>query len=241
MTSGFASEIKFLVDPVTGERIREWARTRLEPDPYGEGPSADQYRTSSLYFDTPEFDVFQRRGSYGRSKLRTRRYDGETSIFLERKLRRGTRLNKRRTCVGLDELTRLDGALDPAWAGAWFARRMTVRRLRPVCQITYDRTARVATTETGRIRLTLDEHIRAAPRDTLSFGDDTGVLVAPEGVVLELKYPSVMPALFKQLVEEFRLAPSRVSKYRFAALALGLGPDEPATTATGGSRSATYA
>ena len=90
-TRGLASEIKFLVDPGTGSRIRDWARARLQPDPYGEGPFGDEYRTTSLYFDTPEFDVFRRRGSYGRSKYRIRRYDGEAGAFLERSAGRSCR------------------------------------------------------------------------------------------------------------------------------------------------------
>jgi hypothetical protein len=79
----------------------------------------------------------------------------------------------------------------------------------------------VAVHDTGRIRLTLDEAIRAAPRQALSFAEPAGTPVAPAHVVLELKFHAAMPALFKQLVEEFRLRPQRVSKYRLAAEALG--------------------
>jgi hypothetical protein len=215
----FASEIKFLVDPATGARIRDWARAHLERDPYGLGPDGDQYLTSTLYFDTSTFDVCRRTGSYGRAKYRVRRYDGEAEVFVERKLRREALLCKRRTLVPLDELARI---ADPAgWAGAWFARRIAVRQLAPVCQISYQRTARVAAHDTGRIRLTLDESIRAVPRQALSFAAPTGTPLAPASVVLELKYHVAMPALFKQLVEEFRLQPRRVSKYRLAAEALG--------------------
>ena len=87
---GFTSEIKFVVDAATGGRIREWARARLAPDPHGAGSFADEYRVSSLYFDTAARDVFHRRGSYGRSKYRIRRYHDEPSVFLERKLRTGS-------------------------------------------------------------------------------------------------------------------------------------------------------
>jgi hypothetical protein len=232
---GRAFEIKFLVDPDAGARIRDWARARLDPDRHGEGPFADAYRTSSLYFETPDFDVYHRRGSFGRSKYRVRRYDGEQNVFVERKLRRDARLSKRRTLVALADLPRVTGP-DDRWDGRWFARRLALRQLHPVCVISYDRTAREALRDTGRIRLTLDENIRAAGRTTLAFDGDGGKPIV-EQVILELKYHVAMPAIFKQLVEEFRLTPCRASKYRFAAEGLGLLPtmgtnDTAASTGT---------
>lgn len=234
---GFASEIKFLVDLVTARRIRDWARARLAPDPYGEGPFGDEYRTTSLYFDTDALDVFHRRGSYGRSKYRIRRYDGESVAFLERKLRRATRLTKRRTVVPIEDFVRLAGACDPIagdldgeWPGSWFERRLIVRRLRPVCQISYQRLARVSMRDTGPIRLTLDEDVRTVTTEQIGFADAQGLPVLPHKMVLELKYRTALPAVFKQLVEEFTLTPQRVSKYRFAVDARGLAPEEAAAT-----------
>ena len=80
--SGYTAEIKFLVNEATGIQIREWARGRLSPDPHGTGPHADEYRVSTLYLDTAARDVFHRRGSYGRSKYRVRRYGEEPRVFL---------------------------------------------------------------------------------------------------------------------------------------------------------------
>src|SRR5687768_11536169 len=185
---GFASEIKFLVDPVTGSRIRDWARARLEPDPFGEGPFGDEYRTTSLYFDTAQFDVFRRRRSYGRCKYRIRRYDGEAVAFLERKLRRATRMTKRRSAVPIEDLKRLDGGLGSAWPGTWFEQRLFVRSLHPVCQISYRRLARVSMRDAGPIRLTLDENLRAHATSQVIFGDDEGLAALPQQMVLELKY-----------------------------------------------------
>ena len=110
-----ASEIKFVVDADTGERIRSWARSFLEPDPHGAGAFGDEYRTSTLYFDTAEGDVFHQRGSFGRAKYRIRRYGRSDVIFLERKLRQPGLLVKRRTEAPLDFL---DGRDVRANAGA---------------------------------------------------------------------------------------------------------------------------
>ena len=109
-TRAHAFEIKFVVDAQMGERIRAWARTFLDADPHGTGPFGDEYRTSTLYFDTAEGHVFHRWGSYGRAKYRIRRYEDSETVFLERKLRRPGMLVKRRTQVALHELERWDVA-----------------------------------------------------------------------------------------------------------------------------------
>ena len=85
-----------------------WARTRLAPDPYAGGESGDEYLTTTLYFDTDDFKVYQRRGSYRRSKYRIRRYGSSDVAFLERKLRTSMLLSKRRTSIPLADLARID-------------------------------------------------------------------------------------------------------------------------------------
>src|SRR5918993_1510203 len=107
---GFTSELKFVVDAVVGQAIREWARERLAADPHGAGAWSDQYRVSSVYFDTDRRDVFHRRGSFGRSKYRIRRYEDDPTVFLERKLRTGSLLAKRRTSIDLARLPLINGA-----------------------------------------------------------------------------------------------------------------------------------
>jgi hypothetical protein len=143
--------------------------------------------------------------------------------YLERKLKTRGLLTKRRSLVKLDELERLSD-VDPVrdWAGYWFHRRLLARGLGPVCQISYARTARVAMTHNGPIRLTLDDNLRAVPADRLSFCDQTGEIILEHRIVLELKFRYEMPVLFKNLVEEFALNPQPFSKYRLAAAALGL-------------------
>ena len=230
-TRPLASEIKFVVDAATGLRIREWARARMDRDPFGVGPNGDEYRTTTLYFDTPQFHVFHRRGSYRRSKYRIRRYDGADVAYLERKLRNARILTKRRGSVPLTELSRLAHTLDGAWDGRWFHRRLQLRGLAPVCQISYTRMARVAARETGPIRLTVDQDIRTLVRRDVHFTTDGGRPTLQRRMVVELKFRAVMPAVFKQLVEEFRLTAHTVSKYRLAVVALNLAREETAANA----------
>ncbi len=183
--------------------------------------------------DTDQFDVFHRKGSFGRSKYRVRRYGEGEFTFLERKLKTSGLLTKRRSIVKLDELERLsDAEPERSWAGYWFHRRLLARSLEARCQISYHRTARVAMSRHGPIRLTLDENLRALPAAGLWFNEKNGARLLENQNILELKFRCEMPVLFKYLVEEFALSPQPVSKYRLAATALGLvttasSPDNP--------------
>jgi hypothetical protein len=232
-TKDRASEIKFLVDPDTAGNIRSWARQMLRADPHGSGYFGDEYRTTSLYFDTKDFAVFRQRGSYGRSKYRIRRYDEGDSAFLERKMRTRRVLSKRRTPVHCQDLSRLaDSHEDRKWAGAWFQERLRIRRFSPTIQISYRRTARISETELGTIRLTVDEDLRALPAAGLLFRPACGDHVNRNLAIVEFKFRVAMPSIFKRLVEQFAIEPQRVSKYRMAASALGIVPPFPCNTPT---------
>ena len=132
-TRDFARETKFLVKSSAVDDLRAWARARLGRDPYGAGEHGDGYATTSLYFDTPAFDVYRRNLSHARGKFRIRRYGRLDFIFLERKMRTERLLAKRRTTVALEGLQRIaEPEADPTWPGFWFHRRVLFRGLRPV-------------------------------------------------------------------------------------------------------------
>ncbi len=221
-TRPFASEVKFIIDQPTAVAIRDWVRAHLEADPHGAGPFNDEYRTTSLYFDTDKGDVFHQRRSFGRSKYRVRRYGALPYVFLERKLRKPGILVKRRTTVDIEDLSRLaDIAADSEWPGEWFHRRVVLRQIHPVCQLSYTRIARFARTIEGPVRLTLDSDVRVAHADEPRFRNESGRPVLDDRMVLELKYRRDVPAIFKRLVETFALEPRRASKYRLGIAALG--------------------
>jgi len=221
-----ASEIKFIVDAQLAEGIRAWARIHLEPDLHGGGPFGDEYTTTTIYFDTAARDVFYRRGSFGRAKYRIRRYEQSDFVVLERKLRRPGALIKRRTQVSADALARLDClASEERWPGEWFQRRVFMRGLEPVCQLTYRRTARMITTHAGPVRLTLDASIQGAAVSRVQFTAPAGMDVLPGRLILEMKFRGPLPTVFKRLIEEFCLNPLAVSKYRLGMGGLeGLSP-----------------
>jgi len=211
-----ALEIKFEVDPDTAARIRERARALFTADPYAGGPHADEYKTSTLYFDTEAFDVYKRKGSYRRAKHRVRRYGAADLVFLERKLRTPDLVSKRRTIVRCDDLPLLSAAAPAAgWEGRWFQERLKLRKLGIVCQVLYRRTARIGMNDYGPFRLTVDDELMAMPSSAPEFREMAGQRMTDKSIV-EMKFRAAMPSTLRQLVEEFALTPAKVSKYRLA-------------------------
>ena len=226
-TRDFARETKFLIDARLVDDLRAWVREALGRDPHGTGPHGDHYSTTSLYFDTPDFEVYRRHRSYARGKFRIRRYGLLDFIFLERKMRTDRLLAKRRTTVPLEDLQRVgDQAADPSWPGYWFHRRLLLRRLQPLVQISYDRTARLSIVDGEPVRFTMDTNLRVLPMPDRAFLPGTGFPLLEDRAIVEMKYRREMPAVLRRAVEDFKLTPSGVSKYRLGFNALGCDSSE---------------
>jgi hypothetical protein len=219
-----AYEIKFVVPTSVAEAALTWARAALAPDPHADGATGDGYRVNSLYFETEKLDVYRRNGSYGKSKYRIRRYGEENCLFLERKLKARGLVSKRRTRVADDQLTRLAETLaDPEWIGYWFGRRLHARLLLPMCQIKYERIARVGMTPEGPVRFTVDRNVCAFRTGEYGVAESgTWISVLPDRCIVELKFRLGMPVLFKSLLQDLSLAPQPISKYRLSIQAFGL-------------------
>ena len=216
-------EIKFRLDGEQAATIRAWARREMAADPWACRDEEECYRTTSLYFDTPQFDVLRQRGSYSRTKYRVRRYGDGSELFLERKTKRRDVVRKWRTMVPASDLDLLARNDIPMWPGRWFRRRLATRDLRPVCEISYRRLARVGRAADGSpIRLTLDDEVSATSVDRLEFTGRATPLPRI-GTILELKYRDQLPELFAGLIAEHKLVAQPSSKYRTAAVALGYG------------------
>lgn len=220
-----AYEVKFLVDEPTAQRVEAWARALLHPDPHGQPELNGAYRTTSLYFDTRELDVYHRSPGYRRGKYRARRYGLTTWVYVERKRKAGDCVVKRRAAIAAVDLTRLaeptaspiaaPGAPPDAWAGAWFHQRLLEKRLRPACRVTYVRTAYIGQGVDGPMRLTMDREVRGVITDRWGLEPaDDGRLVLEGRVILELKFLNAMPIRFRELMVSERLTPAGFSKYR---------------------------
>jgi hypothetical protein len=221
---GPAFELKFLVDEARAQEVEAWARGRLALDPHGDPALGGAYGTTSLYFDTPELDVYHRTPGYRRRKFRVRRYGAAAWAFLERKSKWGDRVEKRRTAVPDEELALLARPLSvTTWPGHWFHQGLLTRRLGPACRIAYQRTAYVGACADGPLRLTLDRRVRGALGRDWCVGPPEGTLPLLRGqVILELKFRAALPGPFKELVQAKKLCPSGVSKYRLCREAWGV-------------------
>jgi hypothetical protein len=225
-----AYELKFLLSETQAQEVTARVAARLAPDPYGAAALGGAYRTTSVYTDTADFDVFRRVGLYATSKLRARRYGGTGPVFLERKDKDGDKVRKCRASVPLAELALLADAEFPAeWPGGWFHLLLGDRKLRPVCCVSYDRLAFLGVADGGAVRVTFDRNIRGqAAGGWEPIPVTTGPELLPGEVICELKFRLALPVLFKDIVAALHLAPSRVSKYRrFVRAAQLAGSAEP--------------
>lgn len=212
-----AFEWKFLVDAEQSRRVKEWAREHLAADPHLEGSLDDGYHVNNLYLDTPDFQTYRRRPYYRRRKFRLRRYGQEAILWLEVKRKHKGQVHKRRVSVDEAEFARqLAQPFDPAWGGAWFRRQLDRRGLRPVCQVTYCRFARVGISATGPIRLTIDSDLFAqGTADWLvPVAPLAGEPLLAGRQILELKFRDVLPVSFRDLIHQLRLESGAFSKYR---------------------------
>lgn len=221
---GPAYELKFLIDEARAQAVEGWARQRLAPDPHADPELGGAYRTTSLYCDTPELDVYRRSSGFKRRKFRVRRYGSASWVFLERKSKRGNRVTKRRTAVPEDELVQLGPPMSLVdWSGHWFHRQLTARRLGPACLVAYQRTAYGGACPESLLRLTLDRRIHGIlASEWLLRPFEGGLPLLAGQVILELKYHTGLPAPFKELIEGLALTPSVVSKYRLCREAWGV-------------------
>ncbi|MCE9583500.1 MAG: polyphosphate polymerase domain-containing protein [Planctomycetes bacterium] len=219
-----AFELKFLLEEPAAGGIERWAREALRPDPHGLESLGGAYDVTTTYLDTPGFDVFHRVRELQGAKLRLRRYGGGGMVWLERKQRRGERVQKRRTAVPAGEVGRLGGeGPGGEWAGDWFREEIGARGFRPACMVGYRRSAWHGDGDHGGFRMTLDRGIRgAAAAGWQPAMPARSIEPAGGKVVCELKFAAAMPQMFKELVARFGLAVVSMSKYRTMCEAAGL-------------------
>lgn len=216
-------EFKFLIDEGRAADIMAWAREHLDADPHADPELGDGYRVNSLYLDTPHFDVYQRADSFRQRKYRLRRYGSEGLVWCELKRKRRGLVRKRRVSVEEADLALRLTSMDEAdWEGDWFRSQLDVQCLRPVCQVTYQRFARMRATDEGPVRLTIDSRLTGrlahewrVPSSPLDEASQLGgIPLLNDQRILELKFRGAMPLLFRRLVEEQQLQVTSFSKYR---------------------------
>lgn len=210
-------ELKFLIDDDQAAEIMAWAKQHLDADCHADPSLGDGYRVNSLYLDTPDFDVFHGTQEFRQTKYRLRRYGSERLVWCELKQKSKGLVRKRRVAIEESELgQRLTTREEVDWVGSWFRDQLDAQCLRPVCQITYRRFARMRETHEGTVRLTIDDHLNAQLSrgwEVLSSSLEGTPLLTGQRI-LELKFHGAMPVMFRGLIEEQKLQVTSFSKYR---------------------------
>jgi hypothetical protein len=219
-----AYEVKFLLTEEQARAVEARAAERLALDPYADPQMGNAYLTTSVYTDTPAFDVFYRSEGYDRDKFRVRRYGHTGPVFVERKTKNGEKVRKSRVRISPTEVGVLaKPSLNGDWAGRWFHGELLEKRLRPVCRVAYERVAYLGTADGGTVRLTFDRNIRGAAARDWTLEEVAAVPpLLRDKVVCEFKFRNVMPALFRAIVADLALTPTPFSKYRTFVQTAGL-------------------
>jgi len=228
-------ELKFFLDPPTAAAVRDWATDRMAPDEFCDPAIPSGYHVTTLYLDTPDWDIYHRRSDVIDGKHRVRRYGVEPVLWLEKKRKSRNVVRKLRCAIAEDEIDELLATPPPrddansasgvnARPGDWFRDCVRQMSLAPAVVVRYQRYARVGVSPRGPVRLTIDSDIRGG-----AFGDlsvpaawDAGNELLPAGQILELKFTEHLPPVFKELLYEFRIGVTAFSKYRSSVTHAGL-------------------
>jgi hypothetical protein len=230
-----AYEVKFLLTDRQARDVEQMLLPEMEFDRHADPALGHSYRVTSLYFDTDAMDVYLRTDGYRGRKYRVRRYGSSPAAYFERKTKHGQRVRKLRSLVPLDPEAIAPPQPADAHPAAWFNREVGQLALKPVCQVTYERVAIVGINASGPFRVTMDRAARGIPAGDAAVPAteagsasryvapfDGGLTLLDDDVIVEFKFMTAMPALFKDTIAALQLSPQSVSKYRRCVEAAGL-------------------
>lgn len=223
-----AFEMKFLLPDAVARELQTWAMQHLSVDAFADPARDFSYQTTTVYLDTPAFDVLLAAPGFRTRKYRLRRYGREALVYFERKSRRGDKVKKRRVKLPEQELAYFEQPEPVAdWSGEWFREKVVQQERRPVCRLSYVRSAFVRSSSEGPLRLTFDRQIRGVlTPDWAPTLLTEGRMILPGEVICEFKFRDALPAVFKQVIADMQLQPASVSKYRRMMQLLQSGSQE---------------
>ena len=212
-------EWKYLIPHSEAELLRRRLTPFLKPDEHARNGG---YEIRSLYFDDWKNSAYEQKlmGVYARKKWRIRIYNySDRKIALERKIKRGSYICKQSADLSREEFERILAG-DYAFllqrgenlCGEFYAECVGAL-LRPKVIVDYDRVP--LTLEEGNVRITFDDHVRAAMGGFQIFDPELPTIPAqdPEYLVLEVKYTEYLPQLIRQLLPADHQCFSAFSKY----------------------------
>lgn len=225
-------EFKYLVPSENYTALRGAVLPFLQPDRFAEQQSNGMYTVRSIYFDTPNFEMYHTKiqGIAHRMKVRMRGYnrgnDG-SHVFMEIKRKYEGPILKNRSdapyrvvCALFKSGTSFDDLAheirNPDNARRFFY-QIHSRNLRPVVNVVYEREPYLGKNLNfeNDFRLTFDLHLRSVSYPSVDrlFREEGATHAFPGFFILEVKFNHFCPNWIKPIIEDFQLRKEPASKY----------------------------
>ncbi len=225
-------EYKFLVNNADLNKLRNKLLPFVELDPFVKEGSVHEYTVRSIYYDTSNFDYYYEKidGYKIRKKLRIRGYDkvnDDNLVFLEIKHKFDNFIGKNRSPLlykNLDEILKTksietyvltnNGYVKALKDGERFFHYVYRNGVKPTILIVYDREAYFSKFDKS-LRITFDKNLRFFDHPEVDnlYRDEDLKFPLPSYFVLEVKFRHGYPRWLQNIVKEFGLLRTSVSKY----------------------------
>ncbi|MBS5842732.1 MAG: polyphosphate polymerase domain-containing protein [Clostridiales bacterium] len=217
-------EVKYMLNTEQKESIIKAFREYMREDRYNYG--GKYYTISNIYYDTADNTLIQRSLSKPvyKEKLRLRGYGipkpGDI-VFLEIKKKYKGVVNKRRSCIELEEAKRyMETGILPEIKP--YMNKQVLQEidyfthiydLQPKLYLAYDRLAFFDKND-PQFRVSFDTNIRTRRYDlTLDAGDYGQNMLTDDTWLMEVKINKNLPLWFARLLQEYKMYKSSFSKY----------------------------
>lgn len=217
-------EVKYMLNTEQKESIINAFREHMNEDRYNSGGKF--YTISNIYYDTQDNTLIQRSLSKPvyKEKLRLRGYGipkpGDI-VFLEIKKKYKGVVNKRRSCIELEEAKRyMETGILPEpkpYMNKQVLQEIDyfthIYNLQPKLYLAYDRLAFFDKND-PQFRVSFDTNIRTRRYDlTLDAGDYGQNMLTDDTWLMEVKINKNLPLWFARLLQEYKMYKSSFSKY----------------------------
>lgn len=215
----YRNEIKFFINAHQKNVMANKLSQICQRDSFSD--AAGGYLVSSLYFDdyNQSAIIDKLSGISDRKKFRVRVYNHQASVIkLERKIKRGTVINKSHVQISKEEydlLIRDDVSFlmdkDNAVAKDFYLSHRT-KHLRPRVVVEYRREAFIY--KYGDVRITFDYFLKAGVFQKDLFSNEYMIsAIPPDQIILEVKYTGYFPDVIRNIIQIDNLQWQSNSKY----------------------------
>ncbi len=224
-------EFKYYASSDQLEALRNMLQPFTLPDEYAAEQAGGHYTVRSIYFDTPNFQMYHRKQDHfaHRMKVRLRGYNignDESKVFLELKRKYEGPILKNRCGLpygvvkkifqgaAVDDLLPEIGKPDNLRR---FFYQIYQHRLKPVVTVAYEREVFLSKLwdPENNLRITIDKNLRAIPYPGVDelYEERNVQHPLPHQFILEVKFNQYCPVWMKPILAHFSLQKAPASKY----------------------------